>query len=137
MAEVSRTDIEGVVHLCTWYGSKDMGHVLCLYFQGLEQAHTFCIYLLPFNTLEQIFINSVHLVLFCFLFFFSFQLWLRYTPDSSVVKNLTANAGDAFPGSGRSPAEGTGDPPPFSFLENSKHRGAWQDIVHGVRKNRI
>ena len=73
------------------------------------------------------------MVLFCFLFFFS--IVVKHTPDSSVVKNLTANAGDAFPGSGRSPGEGTGDPPQFSLLENSKDRVAWQDTVHGVRKS--
>ena len=67
--------------------------------------------------------------------FFSFQLWLRHTPGSSVVENLTVSAGDAFPGSGISPGEGTGDPPQFSCLENSMDRGAWQATVHRVRKS--
>ena len=76
------------------------------------------------------------LVLYIWFCFFSFQLWLRYTPGSSVVENLTTSAGDALPGLGRSPEEGPGEPSQFSCLENSKDRGAWQDIVHGVRKSR-
>ena len=39
----------------------------------------------------------------------------------SVVKNLTANAGDlgSIPGSGRSPGEGNGKPLQYSCLEKS------------------
>ena len=41
-----------------------------------------------------------------------------------MVKNLPANAGDArdmgsIPGSERSPGIGNGNPPQYSFLENS------------------
>ena len=46
-----------------------------------------------------------------------------------VVKSLAANGGDAgakrpISGSGRAPAEGNGDPLPYSCLENSTARGA-------------
>ena len=46
-----------------------------------------------------------------------------------VVKNLTANAGDAgdvdlIPGSGRCPGGGHGNPLPYFCLENSMDRGA-------------
>ena len=58
-----------------------------------------------------------------------------------VVKNLSANAGDAGdPGSilglGRSPGEGNGNPLQDSCLENPTDRGAWWTIVHGVAKSR-
>ena len=38
------------------------------------------------------------------------------------------NAGDlgSIPGSGRSSGGGSGNPPQYSCLENSMHRGAWQ-----------
>ena len=39
------------------------------------------------------------------------------------------------PGSGRSPEEGHGNPLQYSFLKNSKDRGAWQAIVHRVAKS--
>ena len=40
-------------------------------------------------------------------------------PDGSVVKNPPANAGDmsSIPASGRAPAEGNGNPFPYSCLE--------------------
>ena len=58
-----------------------------------------------------------------------------------VVKNLpaNANAGDvrdtgSIPGSGRSPGEGNGKPPQYSYLGNLIDRGAWQATVHGVTR---
>ena len=53
------------------------------------------------------------------------------------VKNPPANAGDArdmdsVPGLGRSSGEGNGNPLQYSCLENSKNRGAWWTIVHGM-----
>ena len=53
---------------------------------------------------------------------------------SSVVKNPPANAGDvgSFPGSGRCPGEGNGNPLQYSCVENPMDRGAWQTIDHGV-----
>ena len=43
-------------------------------------------------------------------------------------------AGDLglIPGSGRSPAEGNGNPLQYSCLENPMDAGAWQATVHGV-----
>ena len=57
-------------------------------------------------------------------------------PHGSVLKNPSANAGDAslIPESGRSPGEGNGNPLPYSCLGNPMDRGAWQAIIHGVAK---
>ena len=53
-----------------------------------------------------------------------------------MVKNLPANSGDvrdtgSFPGSGRSPGEGHGNPLQYSCRENPMDRGNWQVIIHG------
>ena len=52
------------------------------------------------------------------------------------VENLPANAGDSgsIPGSGRSPAEGNGNPLQYSYLENPMGRGVWWATDHGVTK---
>ena len=57
-------------------------------------------------------------------------------PCSTVVKNPSANAGDAgsIPGSKRSPGEGNGNPLQYSGLGNPIDRGAWQATVQGVIK---
>ena len=57
-------------------------------------------------------------------------------PGGSVVKNPPANAGDmgSFPGSGKSPGEGNGNPFQYSCLGNPTDRGAWWATVHGVTK---
>ena len=54
----------------------------------------------------------------------------------SVVKTQPANAGNlcSFPGSGRSPGEGNGNPLQYSCLGNPMNRGAWQTRVLGVAK---
>ena len=57
-----------------------------------------------------------------------------------VVKNLPASGGDIsdvglIPGSGRSPAEGNGNPLQYSCLENPMGRGGWQATVHRVAKS--
>ena len=59
-------------------------------------------------------------------------------PGGSVVKNPPANAGDmgSFPGSGKSPGEGNGNPFQYSCLGNPTDRGAWWATVHGVAKSR-
>ena len=59
-----------------------------------------------------------------------------------MVKNLPANAGDArdvgsFPGLGRSPGGGHGNPLQGSCLENPTDRGAWQATVHRVSQSQI
>ena len=58
----------------------------------------------------------------------------------AVVKNLRANAGDSrdgglIPGSGRSSAEGNGNPLQYSCLKNSMDRRAWLVIVYGITKS--
>ena len=58
-----------------------------------------------------------------------------------MVKNPLANAGDARDAgsileSGKSPRVGNGNPLPYSCLENSIDRGAWQATVYEVAKNR-
>ena len=59
-------------------------------------------------------------------------------PQTSLVKNPPANAGDAglIPGSrlGRSPQEGNGNPLQYSCLGNSMDRGAYGARAHGVTK---
>ena len=52
-------------------------------------------------------------------------------------KESACNAGDLSPilGMGRSPAEGNGNPPQYSCLENSMDREGWQATVHGVAKS--
>ena len=57
-----------------------------------------------------------------------------------VVKNLPVNAGDvrdldSIPGSGRSPGGRHSNPLPYSCLENSMDKGAWQAIVHRITES--
>ena len=58
-------------------------------------------------------------------------------PGGSVVQNPPANAGDegSIPGLGRSPRGGSSNPFQYSCLKNSKDKGAWRAIVHGVAKS--
>ena len=67
-----------------------------------------------------------------------FVLNSQELPNSSVVKNPPANAGDAglIPGSGRSPGVGNGNPLQYSCQGSPMHRGAWWATVHGVTKSR-
>ena len=55
----------------------------------------------------------------------------------SVVKNLSANAGDLglAPRWGRSTGEGNGTPLQYSCLENPMDGEAWRTRVHGVAKS--
>ena len=69
------------------------------------------------------------------------MLDIQACPGGTVVKNLPANAGDAWglrsiPGSGRSPGVGNSNPLQYSCLENSMDRGVWRATVHGVKKNK-
>jgi len=60
-------------------------------------------------------------------------------PASQVAqcKESACQARDAglIPGSGRSPAEGNGNPLQYSCLGNPMNRGAWRATVHGVAKS--
>ena len=53
---------------------------------------------------------------------------------SPVVHHQAPQVG-SIPGSGRSPAEGNGNPLQDSCLENPMDRGAWRAIVYRVEKN--
>ena len=54
-----------------------------------------------------------------------------------MVKNLSANAGDAgsIPGLGGSLGGGNGNPLQYFCLEKPKDRGAWQAPVPGLTKS--
>ena len=57
-----------------------------------------------------------------------------------VVKNPSDNAGDlrdagSYPGSGRSPGGGHGNPLQYSCLENPMGRGAWWATIHRITKS--
>ena len=58
-------------------------------------------------------------------------------PGSSDSKESARDAGNvgSIPELGRSPGEGNGNQLPYSCLENSMDRGAWQAIVHGLAKS--
>ena len=58
-------------------------------------------------------------------------------PGGSVVKNPSANAGDAgsIPGLGRSPGEGNANPLQYSCLENPRNGGAWLAAFYGVTES--
>ena len=64
---------------------------------------------------------------------------MRAISRGPVVKNPPASAGDAgsIPGSGRSPAEGNGNPLQCSYLENAMDRGAWRATAHGVAESGV
>ena len=55
-------------------------------------------------------------------------------PGGSDIKSSACNVGDPalIPELGRSPGEGSGNPPQYSCLENPMNRGAWWATVHGV-----
>ena len=59
-------------------------------------------------------------------------------PGGSVIKKLSANAGDTglIPGLGRSSGEGNDNQLQYSCLGNSMDRGAWWAIVHRVARVR-
>ena len=66
------------------------------------------------------------------------EMWGLHWSDhgftgGSVVKNPTANEGDAgsISGSGRSPGVGNGNLPQYSCLGNPMDRGDWQDTLSG------
>ena len=68
------------------------------------------------------------------------QLQYLGFPGGTVLKNLPATGGDerdigSIPGLGRSPRVGSGNPLPYSCLENPMDRGAWWIIVHGVAES--
>ena len=59
-------------------------------------------------------------------------------PGGSEGEESACNAGDPglIAGSGRSPGEGNGNPLQDSCLENYMDRGAWQAMIHGIKRVR-
>ena len=60
------------------------------------------------------------------------ERWLRW---SLPAKGGHAGDAGSVPGLGRSPGGRRGNPLQYSFLENTKNRGAWRATVHGVTKS--
>ena len=58
-------------------------------------------------------------------------------PGGSVLKNPPAVRSSSIPGSGRSLAEGIGNPLQYSCLENPMDRRAWWAVVHGVSESNM
>ena len=58
-------------------------------------------------------------------------------PDGSDGKESACSEGNlgSFPGLGRSPGGGNGNPLQYSGLENPMDRGAWWTTVHGVTQS--
>ena len=55
---------------------------------------------------------------------------------AQMVKNLPAMwETQVFPGLGRPPGVGNGNPLQYSCLDNAMDRGAWWATVHGVAKS--
>ena len=75
--------------------------------------------------------KNFQLTLVCFDLIFKYIWAFQVT---QTVNNLPAMSS---PGSGRSPAEGHGNPLQYSHLENPKDRGVWQATVHGVIESDI
>ena len=74
--------------------------------------------------------------LFALLFKKNFPMECWVSQVAQMVKNLLASAGDAGDsssvfGSGRSPREENGNPLQYSFLENSRDRRAWPNVMVG------
>ena len=62
---------------------------------------------------------------------------MPYLPRGTIVRNLPDNSRDAgdvglIPMLGKSPGLRNDNPLQYSCLENSRDRGAWRTIVHGV-----
>ena len=70
-------------------------------------------------------------------FVFRFSIVTLGFPGGSDGKASACSAGDldSIPGSGISPGEGNGNPVQYSCLENPMDGGAWQAIVHEVKKS--
>ena len=69
------------------------------------------------------------------IYFIHGSVYVRL-PGGSVKKNPPTHTRDtgSIPGSGRSSAEGKGNPLQYSCPGNPVDRGVWQTTVHGVAK---
>ena len=68
-----------------------------------------------------------------------FSLLFSGLPGGSDGKKKLSEVQETWvqiPGTGRSPAEGNGNPLQYSYLEKSMDRGAWQATVQGIAKSR-
>ena len=62
---------------------------------------------------------------------------LKASLVAQIVRNPPVSAGDpgSIPGLGKFPGEGNGYSLQYFCLKNSKDRGAWWAIVHGITKS--
>ena len=84
--------------------------------------------------------SGFSLVVVCSLATAVFSLVAEGFPGSAVVKNPTANEGDAgdvgsIPGWGRSPGVRNGNPLQYSCLANPMDRGAWWASLGGHKES--
>ena len=84
-----------------------------------------------------IWIYNIHEYIYINIFTFTSCIYIYDSPNGSVGKESTCNAGDAglIPKSGRFPGGWPGNPLQFSCLENPMDRGGWWATVHGVTKS--
>ena len=78
-------------------------------------------------------INIRHPLGYLCAFKCGFPWWLRWSGICLHCRSCRDR--DSFPGSGRSPRGGHGNPPQYSCPENSMDRRAWRATVHGVSKS--
>ena len=97
----------------------------------------------PENFLSS-FLNNSYIKRILFHYFKVHLIFSNYIlglPGGSVVKSLSANAGNArdagsIPGSGSPPGRGFGNPLQYSCLENPMSRRAWWTTVLGGHRVR-
>ena len=65
------------------------------------------------------------------------KYFIQGFPGGSDGKESACNAEDlgSSPGLGRNPGEGNGNPPQYSYLQNSMNRGAYWATVQNVTKS--
>ena len=108
---------------------------VCIY----TYIHTYMIYYLSYVwNIYIIYIYNIYILYLYIQYIYIFHIYIYANgfPGGWVVDNPSANAGDmgSFPGSGRSPREGNGNPLQYFHLENPMDRGAWWTPVLGVAK---
>ena len=72
----------------------------------------------------------------CTLTYLHAYIYIAESPVAQMAESA-CKAGDlsSIPRSGRSPAEGNGNPLQYSRLENPRDRGPWRAVVHGVARS--
>ena len=113
--------------VCFWYWTI---WAICVFWQWI-----------PCQLLCNTFFHSVGCLFTLFMVSFGLQKFFSLIrPDIKLPRWCNASVGDLrdmgfIPGSGRSCGEGTSNPLQYSCLENSKDRGAWLAIVHGIAES--